>query len=183
MMTIFILSAGCTLQKSIDNDPKENFSKVDLVSYSKIENDKVNQEEQFEIQLRDFYNFSKKFFPILNGHVDGISQLLEKFNDQNTTFNDKIICSWMLCEKYERFSDDLKQIDPPEEALKAYQLILSAISKRILFFKEFEKGTNIDSLIEIEKEAYYYEENFWEEIDKIYDHYLGKISKENNISI
>ena len=179
---ILILSVGCT-QKIKDNNPQEYFSKVDLISYSTDKNNEINPEEQFEIQLKEFYNFSQKFFPILNDQIEDITLLLEKFNNENTALDDKIIYSRMLREKYEKFSDDLKQINPPEVASKAYQFILNAISKRILFFKEFEKGTSIDTLIEIEKEAYYYEVLFWEEIDKIYNNYLGEINKKNIISI
>jgi hypothetical protein len=179
---ILILSVGCA-QKSKANNTQEYFSKVDLISYNTDENNKINQEEQFEIQLKEFYDFSQKFFQILNEHIEDITLLLEKFNNKNTNLDDKIICSRMLHEKYEKFSDDLKQINPPDEASKAYQFILNAISKRILFFEGFEKGTSIDTLIEIEKEAYYYEMLFWEEIDKIYDHYLGEINRKNTISI
>ncbi len=182
IMGLFSLSVGC-VQKSRDNNSQEYFREADFVSYSIGESNEVNQEEQFGIQLREFYDFSKKFFSVCNDHIEDMTILLEKFNNKDITLSDKIECSRKLYEKYEEFSDDLKQINPPEEASEAYRLILNAISKRILFFKEFEKGTSVDTLIEIEKEAYSYEVLFWQEIDKIYDHYLGEINRENTIDI
>ena len=107
----------------------------------------------------------------------------DKFNNINTSHNDKIICSTILIEKYKKFSDDLKRITPPLEASRAYDFSLNAISKRILFFEEFKRGTSMQELIEIGKEADFYETLFWEEIDKIFDYYLGKIDKTNNIQV
>lgn len=177
---IFILSIGCA-QKSKVNNPQEYFNKADLLRYNTDENSEINTVEQFEIQLKEFYDFSQKFFSIWNDHLEATTLLLEKFNNENTTLDDKIIFSQMLREKYEKFSDDLKLITPPPEASKAYQYALNAISKRILFLEEFEKGTSVYILIEIENEAYFYEALFWKEIDKIYN-YFDEISDQLGIS-
>jgi len=169
-----IFTQGC-LQKSEDNDPGQYFTETDLIVYgtdeNMDENNVVSPEEELEIQLKEFYDFSKKFFSIWNNHIEATTQFLEKFNDKNTTLDDKIIYSRILYEKYEKFNEDLKQITSPFEASNAYQYALNAISKRILFFKEFEKGTGMYELIEIENEAYLYETLFWEEMDKIYNYF------------
>jgi len=186
ILGVVILSAGCVQKNDVRNSKDNNqeySSKVNLITYSTGENNEINQEEQFEVQLKEFYDFTQRFFPIWNNHIEDTAILLEKFNNKNTNLDDKIIYSEMLCEKYEKFNDNLRQIVPPPEASEAYQYILKAISKRILFFREFIKGTNMDMVIEIENEAYSYENLFWGEIDKIYDHYLGKIDKINNMSI
>ena len=177
---ISILTMGCA-QKSEDNAPGEYFSEADLLMYNTDKNNVTSPKEQFEIQLKEFYDFSKKFFSTWNDHIEDTAVLLEKFNNDNITLDAKIIYSRMLREKYERFGDEIKQITPPPEASKAYEYALNAISKRILFFKEFEKGTSIYSLIEIENKAYFYESLFWEEMDKIYNHF-DEISDQLGIS-
>jgi len=101
---IFILSIGCA-QKSEDNNPQEYFSKANLLIYNTNENNETNPKEQFEIQLKEFYDFRQKFFSIWNDHIEATTLLLEKFNNENITLDDKIIYSRMLREKYEKFSD------------------------------------------------------------------------------
>ena len=180
LIGVSILTLGCS-QKSEENDSGQYFSETDLIVYNTDENSDENNiispVEELEIQLKEFYDFSKKFFTIWNDHIESTTQLLEKFNDKNTTLDDKIIYSRILYEKYEKFDEDLKQIIPPIEAHTAYQYAQNAISKRILFFKEFEKGTGMYELIEIENEAYLYETLFWEEMDKIYTHFDEMIVK------
>lgn len=177
---LFIFALGCS-QKSEENDPGQYFNETDLIVYNTDENtdedNKIGPVEELEIQLREFYDFSKKFFEIWNGHIESTAQLLEKFNDKNAILDDKIIYSRILYEKYEKFDEDLKQITPPIEAHSAYQYALNAISQRKLFFEEFEKGTGMYELIEIENEAYIYETLFWEEMDKIYTHFDEMITK------
>jgi len=167
---IFFLSIGCT-KKNENNSSLEYFNEADLIKYSSNENNEMDAREQFKIQLEEFSDFSKKFFSIWKDHIEKTTQLLEKFNNENIPLDEKVLYSRMLLEKYEKFNDDLKQIAPPPEASRAYHYALSAISKRILFFKEFEKGTNIYTLTEIENEAYLYETLFWEEIDNIYNYF------------
>lgn len=181
ILGIIILSASCA-KKTADNN-QEYISKTDRIVFNTNSNNEINSEEQFDINLKQFYNFSQRFFSIWNDHIEATTSLLEKFNNDTTSLSDKIIYSRMLVEKYEKFNDDLKQITFPSEASKAYEYTLNAISKRILFFKEFEKETSMDTLIEIENEAYFYESLFWEEINKIYDYYLKEIDKKNNKSI
>ena len=168
VMGIFILSTGCT-KKDENNSSLEYFNEADLIKYSSNKNNEMDAKEQFKVQLGKFSDFSKKFFSIWKDHIEKTTQLLEKFNNENITLDEKVLYSQMLLEKYEKFNDDLKQITPPPEASRAYHYALSAISKRILFFKEFEKGTNVYTLTEIENEAYLYETLFWEEIDNIYN--------------
>jgi hypothetical protein len=180
LIGLSVLILGCS-QKSEEKDSGQYFSETDLATYNADENtdenDAISPETELEIQLKEFYEFSKKFFSIWNGHIESTTELLGKFNDKNTTLDDKIIYSRVLYEKYEKFDEDLKQITPPSEASNAYRYALNAISKRILFFKEFEKGTGMYELIEIENEAYLYETLFWEEMDKIYTNFDEMITK------
>jgi hypothetical protein len=157
MATIFILSVGCT-KENADIHSQEYFHRADFLGYSSDKNNKVESKDEFEDQLKNFHCFSQEFFSIWDDHVENIAALLEKFNDENTALNEKL-------------DDSLKQIMPPPEASKAYQYALDAISKRILFLKEFEKGASINELIEIENEAYIYELLFWEEMDNIYNYF------------
>jgi hypothetical protein len=170
MATIFILSVGCT-KENADIHSQEYFHRADFLGYSSDKNNKVESKDEFEDQLKNFHCFSQEFFSIWDDHVENIAALLEKFNDENTALNEKIIYSKMLLKEYEKLDDSLKQIMPPPEASKAYQYALDAISKRILFLKEFEKGASINELIEIENEAYIYELLFWEEMDNIYNYF------------
>lgn len=179
-MGVFILSISCA-KKDADNNSQDYFSKADLLKYGLNEKSEMNPREQFEIQLKEFHDFSREFFSVWDNHIEATTPLLKKFNNKDTILDDKIMYSGMLREKYEKFSDDIKQITPPPEAAKAYQYALNAISKRILFFKEFEKGTSIYQLTEIENEAYLYETLFWEEIDNIYNHF-DEISDQLGIS-
>ncbi len=180
IMGVFILSISCA-KKDADNNSQDYFSKADLLKYGLNEKSEMNPREQFEIQLKEFHDFSREFFSVWDNHIEATTPLLKKFNNKDTILDDKIMYSGMLREKYEKFSDDIKQITPPPEAAKAYQYALNAISKRILFFKEFEKGTSIYQLTEIENEAYLYETLFWEEIDNIYNHF-DEISDQLGIS-
>lgn len=186
IIVIVLLSVGC-VQRSIVNNSRNYSDNVDIIRYDTNKDNEINpteiNTEDFENQLKNFYDFSQKFFPILDNHIEVTAQLLKKFNDENLTLDNKIIYSRMLREKYENFGDELKKINPPSKAYKAYQYILNVVSKRILFFREFEKGTSIKTLIEIEDEAYSYEVLFWDEINKVYNYYLGEIDKKNNMWI
>lgn len=170
------MTPGC-IQKGEDNVTVEYFNEADLLAYGTDENNAESPEEQLEIQLREFYEFSKKFFSVWNDHIEKTSHILEKFNNKNTTLDNKIIYSRILFEKYEEFNFNLEQLTPPPEASKAYQYALNAVSRRILFFEEFGKGTSMYKLIEIENAAYLYETLFWEEINRLYDYFDEMLDK------
>jgi hypothetical protein len=176
LVAIFILSVGCA-KENADEHPQEYFHRVDFLKYSSDKNNKIESKDEFEDQLKNFHRFSQEFFSIWDEHIETTAALLEKFNDENTALNEKIIYSKMLLKEYEELDDSLKQITPPPEASKAYQYALDAISKRILFLKEFEKGASINELIEIENEAYIYELLFWEEMDNIYNYFNEESDK------
>jgi hypothetical protein len=187
LAAILSLTVSCIQKNDIaksQNNGTQYFVKADLVNYNAIENEEeINDEEQFEVQLREFYDFTQEFFPIWDKHIKETTEIFDKFNNINTSHSDKIICSTILIEKYKKFSDDLNRINPPLEASKAYDFSLNSISKRILFFEEFKRGTSVQELIEIGKEANFYETLFWDEIDKIFEYYLGKMDKTNNIQV
>jgi hypothetical protein len=172
--------AGCA-QKVNNNSQKYSVS-ADPVVFGVVDKTNEIKPEKFEIQMKEFYEFSQEFFSIWDDHIETVTPFLDEFNNENTILEDKIDCSVMISEEYKKFNNNLKQITPPPEALKAYQYIINAVSKRILFFEEFEKGTGINTLIEIEKEAYSFERLFWNEIDNIYNHYIEEIDKKNIIS-
>ena len=187
LIVIISLTVSCMQKNDIaasQNNNTQYLAKADLINYNTIENEEeINDEEQFEAKLKEFYDFNQEFFSIWDKHIEGTSEVFDKFNNINTSHSDKIIYSTILIEKYKKFIDDLKRITPPLEASKAYDFSLNAISKRILFFEEFKRGSSMQELSEIGKEANFYETLFWEEIDKIFDYYLGKIDKTNNIQV
>ena len=184
---LLLLATGC-MQKSYAekrnlNNHYQYLREASSLKYTTAENNLINSEEQFEFKLMKFYDFDKEFFTIYNRFIETTTPLLNKFNNYNTSMEDKIICSQILRENYVRFREDIKQINPPAEASNAHQYILSAISKRILFFKEFEKGVSQEKLTQLEEQSYHYENLFWDEINKIYDYYLEEIVNKNNIII
>ena len=184
---VLIVSSGCVQyddeQKSTQIKPVEYLSSTKLIRYNISGNSEINPKKQFDSELKEFHDFTMIFFPIWNEHIESTAPILEKFNSAGTNLEDKIIYSKLLAEKYEIFRDKVIKITPPVVTSKAYQYSLNTISQRILFFNEFEKGTSISTLIEIENEAYLYEVLFWEEIDKIYNLYLEEIDKKNIIRI
>lgn len=178
---ILILSVGCVgCEQKINNNPQKYSRKADPVIFGMSRSGEIKT-EKFEIQMKEFNDFSKEFFSIWDDHIEAVTPLLDEFNNENTILEDKINCSRILGEEYEKFNNNLEKITPPLEVSRAYQYVLNAISKRMLFFKEFEKGTSINTLIEIEKEAYSSEQLFWNEIDNIYNHYIEEIDKKNSI--
>jgi hypothetical protein len=169
IVLIFFL-IGCNYSDN-ENNLKEYFSEEDLVSYSIAESNPKTTLEDFTFELLEFYDFTKEFFLVWDDYVEDTSLLLEKFNNENTTFKEKIMYSRLLRQKYENFHYNLEQIVPPSNAEDVHRLALGALSKRILFFEEFEKETDIDILKNIEHEAYLYESLFWDELDKIYAYF------------
>lgn len=166
---IFMVALGC---QPIDtgNDFNQYRGQPDLHTY--YANSKtISSVDQFEAQLKEYYDFSKDFFSIWYYHTEETELLLHKFNNPSISIEDKIVYSGELRKKYENFYQDIIKTSPPPEALKAYKYALNAISQRILFFEEFEKSAEINVLIEIEKESYLSEKLFWEEIDKIYSYF------------
>ncbi len=85
---IIFLFAGCNYNNN-ENNLKKYFSKQDFVRHSIVENNAKNPLEDFEIQLIEFYDFTKEFFLVWNNHIEDSSALLENFNDKNTTLKEK----------------------------------------------------------------------------------------------
>ena len=89
LTAIFGLSVGCMQKNDIvesQNNNTQYFVKADLVNYNTIENeDEINDEEQFEAKLREFYDFTQEFFQIWNKHIEGTTEVFDKFNNINTS--------------------------------------------------------------------------------------------------
>jgi hypothetical protein len=166
---ILILSTACSMEGEDRGTPGYLKHTGPVVNYN--EDNELMPVRQFETRVRGFYDFSQRFFTVWDHHVEDTAPLLEKFNDEHTTPEEKIEYSRVLGEKYREFRNKLLQINPPPEASRAYGYALDSVAKRILFFEEFEKGATIDKLITLRNEAYQHEALFWEEIDRIYDHF------------
>jgi|GEM_PF-1778102 len=130
--------------------------------------------ESLAAEISEFKAFSEEFFAIWAGHIDETSGILDSFNDNNISIEEKTGYAVLLAERYKDFRTGLLTLNPPGTALKAYSKALEAISYRILFFEGYIKNIDIEELNHLENMAYILEAEFWEEMDKIYKYFEEK---------
>ena len=133
----------------------------------------------FKDELEDFKSFSNEFFPIWLDHIESTSYLLDDFNN-NTILEEKIRCSLILEQRYLEFNSNLENIEPPDIALRAYNLAVESVSYRALFFEMFNENAPAKELSEIENKAYFAEASFWEEIDNVYGYFDQEMERLKN---
>lgn len=171
ILVLFLITISACLSCSYNiEDTKEDFQSEKTVDISHIKN--TNELEGFKNELSEFKDFSHQFFETWKAHIENTEKMLARFNNQDISIMEKERYARELEKKYGEFRTRIEILQPPEVAIGAYDLALAAIDQRILFFSSFHEGADIDRLLNIENEAYILEERFWQELDKVYDHFI-----------
>jgi hypothetical protein len=129
-------------------------------------------------EIEQFRSFSQDLFSIWALHIDKTSDVLESFNQNDIPVQKKMEYAIVLEKQYQDFEEDIRILEPPAIAETAHKKAMEAVSCRVLFFKSFIRGTNINELNEIENRAYILEAQFWEEMDRIYEYFEERVEKE-----
>ena len=174
LICISVTLMGCGIKEYSENKElgfdKDIIKEIDL---------KSNTITGFKDELEDFKSFRGKFFPIWLDHINSTSSMLEDFNN-SSIFEEKAMYSLQLEQSYIEFKVNLETLEPPAVALKAYNLVIEAVSYRVLFFKKFNENAPAKELREIENKAYLTEASFWEEIDNVYIYFEKEMERLEN---
>jgi len=129
----------------------------------------------------------QKLYPAMKILILSIDPIMERkyseagiddFNN-NRILKEKIINSMLLEQNYQEFKLSLENIKPPLTALKANRAAIESVSYNVLFFKKFNENAPIEELNLIENQAYLAEVSFWDEIDRIYEHFDKEINMQD----
>lgn len=181
LVCVSVVILGC-VKKDESTISESGFNQDILIEKNILIEKSLNIEKQtsfteLKVELEDFKSFSDEFFPIWLDHINMISSMLDDFNNC-TVLEEKVKNSKILGQKYLEFKFRLENVKPPSIALQANKLAIEAVSYRILFFKKFNENAPIEELNLIENQAYLAEVSFWDEIDRIYEHFNEEINRQ-----
>jgi hypothetical protein len=185
LILIFLVGGCYTDISSSSGDNQPGFDREKLIELSSYSNEVVKEtgSDNFDtlmIEMEEFKSFTDAFFRIWSEHIDKVSPVLDSFNRNDISLEEKTEYAYSLAESYRDFKHEIGLINPPPIAVKAYDAAVKALTYRILFFEGYTKNIHISELNDLENKAYLTEALFWEELDKIYKYFEEMIDESDN---
>lgn len=133
------------------------------ISYLKLSNNTILKKENKEY-IKNFHDFCKMFFSLLDKYLEGMSPLISQFNSKKSSISFKKIYADIIAEQYGKYLNDLTNLEVPIFMDKLFNLFLNSIKYKRIFFNLYSTDPNNKNLDNIKNEANLVEEQFWLEI-------------------
>ncbi|MHB1347226.1 MAG: hypothetical protein ACYCXK_07025 [Candidatus Humimicrobiaceae bacterium] len=114
--------------------------------------------------IRNFYNFCKKFFSLWDRYLERISPLLSEFNHKASSPDFKQVYAEIISEQYEKFFKDLANLEIPRQMSGSFKLFLDSIKYKREFYDLYSNDPENKRLDNIKNESILVEEQFWLDI-------------------
>jgi len=152
--------------------------KLDLklkISFPKPYND-LSLSKKNKRSVNEFYNFCKKFFSLWDKYLERITPLIWEFNSQRSSLTLKQMYAEIIAEQYEKYFQDLKDLQVPKLMDNSYKLFLNSLKYKREFYDLYSNDTENKNLDKIKNESILVEEQFWLDVYRKNTEFEGQLS-------
>ena len=103
------------------------------ISYLKLSDNTILKKENKEY-IKNFHDFCKMFFSLLDKYLEGMSSLISQFNSKKSSISFKKIYADIIAEQYGKYLNDLTNLEVPIFMDKLFNLFLNSIKYKRIFF-------------------------------------------------
>jgi hypothetical protein len=133
------------------------------ISYLKLSNN-TDLSKKNRKNIKNFYDFCKKFFSLWDKYLERISPLISEFNNKKSSLDFKQIYAEIIAEQYEKYFNDLTNLEVPRFMDNSFKLFLNSIKYKREFFYLYSNDSENRNLDKIKSESSLVEEQFWLDI-------------------